>query len=326
MNDALSRRTLLRAGGGLSLAAVGLGYGTGAASAAVPTSQRFTLTTTSSNDLYRGRALRDGTVMQSFAFDQTNQRLFVAQLRQGSGADSGDLCITELSWSTWNAIGHMYLTGFGHAVSIGAQAVGSSTYLWVDAVADTSGFGQRLGRFKYTNGTTLSASSSAVTKHTPVSSANRHTCAIDPTHNRLIVRYRPTGSATHRFAAYDLTDATNGNFGSRLVDFQEPSRIDAANFQGYTAYGQYLYCLTGHSKDVTGEANTDAVLWSVNMNTGQIAEEFLTGAGSTLTFREPEGMAVYTTAGGEPRLFFGFASGEGEGERLSNVFYKNVLV
>ncbi|HSY00212.1 MAG TPA: hypothetical protein VLG91_22940, partial [Streptomyces sp.] len=101
----------------------------------------------------------------------------------------------------------MYLTGFGHAISIGAQAVGSSTYLWVDAVADTSGFGQRLGRFKYTNGTTLSASSSAVTKHTPVSSANGQTCAIDPRHDRLIVRYPPTGSATHRFAAYDLPDA-----------------------------------------------------------------------------------------------------------------------
>ncbi|WEH12377.1 hypothetical protein [Streptomyces sp. VNUA24] len=82
----------------------------------------------------------------------------------------------------------------------------------------------------------------------------------------------------------------------------------------------------GEFGGVTGEVNTDAVLWCVNMNTGQIAEEFLTGAGSTLTFREPEGMAVYTTAGGEPCLFFGFASGEREGERLSNVFYKNVLV
>jgi hypothetical protein len=326
MEEALSRRTLLRVTGGLGLAALGLGYGAGVASAAVPTSQRFQLSGVDSHDLYRDRALYNGTVMQSFAFDQSNQRLFVAQLREGSGEKSGDLCITELAWSTWTAIGHMYLTGFGHAVSIGAQAVGSSTYLWTDTLADADGYGRRLARFEYTNGATLTPGSSAVTQLTPVSVADRHTCAIDPTHNRLIVRYRPTGSATHRFAAYDLTAATNGDFGSPLVDFQEPARIDAANFQGYTAYGQYLYCLTGHSKDFTGETNTDAVLWSVNMNTGEIAEEFLTGAGSTLTFREPEGMAVYTTAGGEPRLFFGFASGETQGARLSNVFYKNVLV
>lgn len=320
MDNALSRRGLLRAGGGLGLAALGLGYGSGMASASVPTSQRFDLTKPSS-DLYRGRALYDGTVMQSFAFDQTNLRLFVAQVREGSASGSGDLCITELEWSTWNAIGHMYLTGFGHGVSIGAQAVGTSTYLWVDTDADTAGYGQRLGRFKYTNGTTLAASSAAVTKYTPVSTANRHTCAIDAVNNRLIVRYRPAPSGVHRYAAYDLTAATNGNFGSPLVDFPEPTDIDVANLQGYTAYGQYLYCLTGDA-----EAPDTTYLWSVNLNTGGVTEQFLTTAGSTLSYREPEGMAVYTTASGEPRLFFGFASGTTANQRLSNVFYKNVLV
>lgn len=320
MNHGFDRRTLLRAGGGVGLAAFGLGYGAGAASAAVPTSKRFELSSVDSHDLYRNRALHDGTVQQSFAFDQTNRRLFVAQLRQGSDSKSGDLCITELEWSTWNAIGHMYLTGFGHAVSIGAQAVGTSTYLWTDVDADTAGYGKRLARFKYVNGTTLTASSSAVTKRTPVSTAVRHTCAIDTTHDRMIVRYLPSGSSVHRYAAYDLTAATNGDFTTRLVDFVEPSAIEAANFQGYTAYGQYLYCLSGHSN------TDDATLWSVDMNTGGVTERFVTGAGSTLSFREPEGMAVYTTAAGEPRLFFGFASGDTANQRLSNVFYKNVLV
>ncbi|MPY60739.1 phage baseplate protein [Streptomyces spongiae] len=323
MNEPLSRRTLLRAGGGLGLATLGLGYGAGAVSAAVPTSKRFQLSGEESYDLYRNRELHDGTVMQSFAFDQTNQRLFTAQVRQGSAEGSGDLCITELSWSTWNEIGHMYLTGFGHGVSIGAQAVGSSTYLWADAVADGDGYGKRLGRFKYASGTTLAASSSAVTKYTPVSTADRHTCAIDPTHNRLIVRYRPAGSSTHRFTAYDLTAATNGDFSNPLIsNFLQPQVItDSKDFQGYTAYGQYLYCLTGlHDNE------DSTYLWSVDLNTGAVKEKFLTGAGSTLSYREPEGMAVYTTAGGEPRLFFGFASNTTANERLSNVFYKNVLV
>jgi hypothetical protein len=317
----MSRRGLLRAGGGLGLAALGLGYGAGAVSAAVPTSKRFQLTGQPSEDLFRHRDLHDGTVMQSFAFDQNNQRMFVAQLRAGSAAKSGDLCITELDWSTWNAVGHMYLTGFGHAVSIGAQSVGSSTYLWVDvdATTDEDGYGTRLARFKYTNGTTLTTSSSALTKHRPVSTARRHTCAIDPTHNRMIVRYLPATGDIHRFAAYNLTAATNGDFSSPLVDFIEPPRVEVANFQGYTAYGQYLYCLSGHSN------TDDATLWTVDLNTGGVVEEFLTGAGSTLEFREPEGMAVYTTTGGEPRLFFGFAS-EDPGPRKANVFYKNVLI
>lgn len=323
MEEALSRRRLLRASGGLGLAALGLGYGAGAASAAVPTSKRFQLSGEESFDLFRNRELQDGTVMQSFAFDQTNQRLFAAQVRQGSAEGSGDLCITELDWSTWNAVGHMYLTGFGHAVSIGAQAVGSSTYLWVDAVADGDGYGKRLGRFRYAGGTTLAASSSAVTKYTPVSTADRHTCAIDPTHNRLIVRYRPAGSGTHRFTAYDLTAATNGDFSSPLISnfLQPPVITDSKDFQGYTAYGQYLYCLTGVHDDASS-----TLLWSVDLNTGQVKERFLTGAGSTLDYREPEGMAVYTTAAGEPRLFFGFASNATPNQRRANVFYKNVLV
>lgn len=51
----------------------------------------------------------------------------------------------------------------------------------------------------------------------------------------------------------------------------------------------------------------------------------LTKAGSSLSFREPEGLAIYQTDAGETRLFLGFASGE-SGDRRSNMFYKNALV
>ncbi|KAK4137501.1 hypothetical protein BT67DRAFT_438761 [Trichocladium antarcticum] len=51
----------------------------------------------------------------------------------------------------------------------------------------------------------------------------------------------------------------------------------------------------------------------------------MTSAGKTLTFREPEGMAVYRTAAGQVRLFLGIGSGTA-GDRRSNLFYKNVLV
>lgn len=327
LHEPLSRRGLLRAGGGLGLAALGLGLGAGSASAAVPASKRFDLTQPS-YDLFRSKTLHDDTVQQSFAFDNVNRRLFVAQRRNGTAEAAGDLCITQLDFdgnqfdSAGNAYGHMYLTGFGHGVAFGAQAVGTSTYLWTEVEANANGYGKRLARFKFTKGATLSNTSSALTKFTPVAAATEHTCSIDPVNNRLIVRYH-LNSAKH-IAVYDLAAATNGNFASPLATFAQPD-LGTRKFQGYTAYGSYLYLLTGHSYEENGNVG-DSEITSVNMNTGAISQgPVLTNAGSTLTFREPEGLAVYQTVGGEIRLFLGFASGAA-GDRRSNLFYKNVLV
>ncbi|MGW1889085.1 phage baseplate protein [Streptomyces sp. NPDC002004] len=320
----LTRRGLLKAGGGLGLAALGLGLGAGPASATVPSSQRFDLTQPS-YDLYRSQPLHDSTVQQGFAFDNVNRRLFVAQRLDGSSDTAGDLCITQLDFDG-NYLGYMHLKGFGHGVAFGAQGVGTSTYLWTEVDANSNGYGQRLARFKFTSGTTLTNTSSALTKFTPVSTANEHTCSIDPVNNRLIVRYNVSGDGKH-IAVYDLTAATNGNFGSPLANFKQPALPTMSQtFQGYTAYGQYLYVMTGDSKDVTGEDNINSEITTINMNTGAIAQApVFTQAGSTLTFREPEGLAIYQTVGGEVRLFLGFASGV-SGDRRSNLFYKNVLV
>ncbi|MFF9819883.1 teichoic acid biosynthesis protein C [Streptomyces sp. NPDC014006] len=323
----LSRRSLLRAGSGLGLAALGLGATASPASAAVPASQRFDLTQPS-YDLYRGQSLHDVTVQQGFAFDNVNRRLFVAQRRDGTSDTAGDLCITQLDFAG-NYVGYMHLTGFGHGVAFGAQGVGSSTYLWTE-VDSSGGYGQRLARFKFTSGTTLSNTSSALTKFTPVTAATQHTCSIDPVNNRLIVRYQLTDGK--HIAVYDLAAATSGDFSSPLADFKQPTLPTlSSTFQGYTAYGQYLYVLTGDSYDVTGkDANgnwiVNSEVTSIDMNTGAIVQgPVLTKAGSTLDFREPEGLAIYQTAAGEVRLFLGFASGVA-GDRRSNLFYKNVLV
>ncbi|MFD3540407.1 teichoic acid biosynthesis protein C [Streptomyces sp. NPDC058662] len=286
----------------------------------MPTSKRFDLSRPS-YDLFRGKTLRDDTVQQSFAFDTVNRTLFVAQRRNGTAETAGDLCITQLDLSG-NQLGHMYLTGFGHGVSFGAQAVGTSTYLWTEVEANGNGYGRRLARFKFTNGTTLSNTAAALTKLTPVAAATEHTCSIDPVNNRLIVRYHLSG-AKH-FAVYDLQAAAAGNFAGPLANFAQPD-LGTRRFQGYAAYGSYLYLLTGHSYPETGDV-VDSEVTSVHMNTGTITQgPLITKAGSTLTFREPEGLAVYRTVDGEVRLFLGFTSGEA-GDRRSNLFYKNVLV
>ncbi|KAK4183833.1 putative FacC-like extracellular signaling protein [Podospora australis] len=289
----------------------------------VPNSPRFDLSKPS-YDLFRHKTLHDDTVQQSFAFDNTNRRLFVAQRRNGADSALGNLCITQLDFSG-NQLGYMHLSGFGHGVSFGAQGVGSSTYLWTEVDANSNGYGRRLARFKFASGTSLSSSSAALQKFTPVSAATEHTCSVDTVNNRLVVRYHLSGSGKH-IAVYTLSAATAGDFSSPLVNFPQPAAATLGGaFQGYTAYGRYLYLLWGDSYEATGGAVNSQVA-SVDMNSGAVTQgPVLTKAGETLSFREAEGLGIYRTAGGETRLFLGFASGVA-GDRRSNLFFKNATI
>ncbi|KAK3306110.1 uncharacterized protein B0T15DRAFT_534386 [Chaetomium strumarium] len=294
-------------------------------SAAVPNSARFDLSKPS-YDLFRSKRLHDDTVQQGFTFDNVNRRLFVSQRRNGASTTSGDLCITQLDFSG-KEVAHMYLKGFGHGVSFAAQADGSATYLWTEVDANKNGYGQRLARFKFVPGTTLTKSSSALKKYTPVAAATEHTCAIDPVHNRLVVRYHLSNGGGKHIAVYDLAAATRGDFSRPLADFKQPlPKTKGKNFQGYAAYGRYLYMLWGDSYDASPGGVLNSEVASVDMNTGKVVQgPLITRAGSTLSFREPEGLAIYKTAGGEVRLFMGFASGK-TGDRRANLFYKNATV
>ncbi len=281
---------------------------------AVPSSPRFDLTQ-ASHDLFRHKPLSLPTVMQSFTFDNANQRLFVAQLSDGDS----NLCVTQLSFSG-ERVGQMSLTGFGHGVSIGVEPVGSDSYLWteVDAV---DGWGTRLARFRFVDGAEIDHTSGSLQKHQPIAGVDRFTCAVDPVNQRLIMRYR-TIDKQFRFAVYDIADVRAGIYSRRLADIAQPAGL--GNFQGYTAYGEYLYLLDGDYYDADNPPPGNTFVNSVSLNGGPLTRE-PTNAGGSLVYREPEGMAVYRTEAGEPRLFLGFASGE-EGDRRCNIFYKNVLV
>ncbi|MEV4266497.1 hypothetical protein [Kribbella sp. NPDC049584] len=81
----MSRRRLLTGAGAL-VAAGTLGVPVATArTLSLPTSKRFKMSATT-NEFFRSQPLHDATVMQSFAFDTPNNRLFAAQLRAGSGA------------------------------------------------------------------------------------------------------------------------------------------------------------------------------------------------------------------------------------------------
>ncbi|KKZ67142.1 hypothetical protein EMCG_07164 [[Emmonsia] crescens] len=257
--------------------------------AAIPTTKRFDLAKPS-YDLFRGKNTHENRVQQSFAFDNINRRLFVAQLQDGKSDTSGDLCITQLDFSG-KYIGYMHLNGFGHGVSFGAQGVGADTYLWTEVEANGNG---------------------------------QHTAFIDQISNRLIVRYNKDGK---HIAAFDLNAATKGDFSKPLVNFKQPGldKFKSKVFQGYAVYGSYFYILTGTSYDASGGVVNSQVA-SIDMNTGKIVQgPTMTKAGVSLPFREPEGMAVYKTKAGEVRLFLGFATGK-SGDRRSSLFYKNALI
>jgi hypothetical protein len=316
-DEGITRRRLLVGAGAVS--ALGFIGSRGAEAAAAV--NRFDLASTPSALILR-KALYDETVLQSFAFDNVNGHIYVVQVKNGAGsAAAGNLCLTKLSL-TGAILGQMYLMGFGHGVQIGVEPSGSSAYLWTetDGASDgTNAWGRKLARFKFVNGQTLTTSSSALTKYAPIAGATSTTCAIDPSTNRLIMRYRLGGAP--RYGVYNLSEVKAGN-PTALFDVGQPDGLGV--FQGYTAFGQYLYLLDGTAYSASNPAPGNTYLTSVDLSTGNVVQRSFTAAWKSLDYREPEGMALQI-AGGQPRLCFGFATGAA-GARQASIIYKSMLI
>jgi hypothetical protein len=351
--SAFNRRQLIRWAGGalgvtaLGSAAVALSGGT---ASAVSSSTRFDLTD-ASDELFREIWLQETRVLQSFSFDNTNKHLYVVGLVQAgrrlpgetrtyTGTEreaNGDLCVTRLDL-TGAIIGRMYLKGFGHGVSIAAEPSGNSAYLWTETdsvqALDSStgnyiGWGSKIARFKFANGTVLTPDSSKVTKYTPVSGADRTTIAVDPVNSRLAVRYRPgsTGS-TFKYGLYDLATFKAGTY-TALATITQPTTL--GTFQGFTSLGQYLYLLDGNGYSSSNPSPGNTYVTSVDWNTGTTKERELTKAGTSLLFREPEGLAVQipdTSDTTKTRLVMGFASevSDTDTNKKASFYYKDSLV
>ncbi|MFC4493440.1 teichoic acid biosynthesis protein C [Streptomyces ovatisporus] len=318
----LSRRGLLRVGGATLLSAGAFGALTARqATAAVPTSKRFDLSRPS-YDVFRGVLLHEKHhAMQGMAFDAENRRLFISQVRDGSSGD--DLCINRLDESG-EVTGRMHIDNAGHGVSIGVEPNGSDSYVWIECDSDSnddSGRGTALARFKFVDG----AKPSGVKKF--FTGSKTITCATDPVNKRILIRRKESGKFTLRLYDFSSMDIENGTFTDELAKITQPKLGDGSvTFQGYTVLGSYLYTLDGDGH--ADPAGINSYVTSVDLNTGKVVERFLTKAGKSLVYREPEGMAITRTSGGEVRLAFGFASrtSVGDIDRYANVFHKNVLV
>ncbi|MCH1625939.1 hypothetical protein [Fredinandcohnia quinoae] len=301
----------------------------------VPKSAVFDLTD-QATELIRNKKLHNGTVLQSFAFDNKNKHIYVVQLMEGgqrlrgenkkvSGetrSSNGDLTLTKLDMKG-NKLGYMFLKGFGHGVQIGVETVGITPYLWTETDSK-AGWGTQLARFKFRNGAVLTPNSSAVEKHRLIEGANRTTVNIDPINKLLTMRYQLGGS--FRFGVYDLDDVKQGKY-TPLADVPQPPM---GIFQGFASYGGYLYLLDGSAYGNNGSVkpNGNTYITSVDLNTGKVVERKLFKGGNNLTFREPEGLAIRIPDLKHPNkahLSVGFASNSSP-KRLSNIYYVDKLV
>ncbi|TCC52612.1 teichoic acid biosynthesis protein C [Kribbella capetownensis] len=320
--DNLSRRGLL-AGAGAMLVAGAVGSPAAAHTPSLPWSRRFALDGPG-GELFRSKPLADVTVMQSIAFDNVNQRLFAGQLRSKTASNSGDLTLTRLSVGG-DVVGHMYLSGFGHAVSIGAEAVGRTTYLWTETDVDPANArGRQIARFRWQDGATLTKDSPGLRSWKPVADGAVFTPSVDQRHGQIGIRH--TLSDGFHINVYSLLAARAGNFSRPIASFKQPAMTEGIDFQGWALYGSYVYLWEGEAySGAPDPALFTSKLWCFDINSGQVVESTRILDGADLVYREAEGVGVHVDRLGRPRLCFGFASGV-TGDRRANLFYRDTLV
>jgi nitrite reductase/ring-hydroxylating ferredoxin subunit len=278
----------------------------------------------------RERPVRDVTVMQSFAFDDSNGVIYVAQVVQGGRqladesepvpgsqrAAHGDLCISRVGYDG-RLLSWMYLRRFGHGVAIGVEPVGRDSYLWLETApvlrrSDGVGYGTRVGRVRFVPEGVVTYPSAAVEEHEPVEHATEVSVSLDALNRTLLVRALVGG--THSYFLYGL-DAFRARDYRPLHSRIETGISDV--FQGHAHFFDQVYRLEGGSGGMTA-APTHVSCF--DLPTGTVVQRSATGAARTLPFREPEGLAVQ---GGPPRLHMGFADGP-VGARNISVYYKGL--
>ncbi|KOG36428.1 phage baseplate protein [Streptomyces resistomycificus] len=279
--------------------------------------ERVDLATPAVRWLWKKATLRESTVLQSFAFDEVHRHLYVLQVRRG-GVDAGNLCLNKLDYDG-DSLGHMYLHGFGHGVSMGVQHAADGT-VWIWTEADSrGGYGQGVTRFRFADGAVRTRDDVRIRKPIPGSINNQP--SVCTASGRIAVRYRTDGRP--RYRVWDLDAFTARDYADPVADIpQSGAHPDPAiPFQGYALHGDHLYQLAGTAY---GASNPRAergniYLSCLDIRTGELVQRRRTGAGHSLDFREPEGLAVRQDP--EPWLCLGLASGS-PGARRFSVFYK----
>ncbi|GAA3826802.1 hypothetical protein GCM10022403_070130 [Streptomyces coacervatus] len=271
--------------------------------------------------LWQKATLKESTVLQSFAFDEANKHLYVLQVT-ATGHAAGDLCLNQLDYNG-NRLGHMYLKGFGHGVSMGIQrdAKDGSTWIWTEADA-VNGFGQGVTRFHFANGATRTAADVKIRK--PIADSTNNQPSVCMASRRIAVRYRDKANKP-RYRIWDLDAFTARDYDNPIADIAQVGAHPDPKipFQGYALHRDTVYQLAGTAYNTTTNPfakKGNAYASSLSITTGKLLQQQRTEAGYTLAYREPEGVAVRGTA--DPKVYLGFASGEHAARRFS-IFVKD---
>ena len=278
------------------------------------------LATPSGRWLWQKPTLKEPTVLQSFAFDETDEHLYVLQVT-ATGHAAGDLCLNKLDHDG-NRLGHMYLKGFGHGVSMGIQRDPDegSPWIWTEAAAQ-NGYGQGVTRFHFADGAVRTREDVKIRYPVPDSKNNQPSVCVDS--GRIAVRYRD-GADQPRYRVWDLDAFTDHHYDGWVADQAQVGAHPDPKipFQGYALHGDVIYQLAGTAYDAQknpAAKKGNAYVSSLDITTGELLQQQRTEAGYTLTYREPEGVAV--RGGSDPKVYLGFASGD-PGARRFSIFVK----
>ena len=265
--------------------------------------------------VFTGLALRDATVMQSFAWDSTHRVWVFAQLTAGKPASAGDLTLTRVS-AAGKRLGWMHLRGFGHGLSIGAEPCGARTCVWteVHAVAepargwaDAGSYGTGIARFAWRDSATITPVSAGVERFAVNGSAPEQTPSVDAADGLIAVQYWSAGLRAFRWAVYSLAAFKRHSYPA-LARFTVPAALGGGTEQGWALASRTRIA------NWQGTAGGPAT-FSVVTTAGALASRVTSTAGAGLSFREPEGAA----RAGAGNLCTGFASGAA-GARRANVY------
>jgi hypothetical protein len=235
-----------------------------------------------------GATLHNFNVSQSMAYDPMYNVWVFAQLHQGHPAAAGDLTLTLLS-AAGADIGHMYLNGFGHGVSISVERQGTALYVWTETLAQpelahgswiAGTYGTKLARFPWTYSATLTPTTAGVVTYAGGSTVIETTPSLDAANDAIGMHYYSTSSQLWTYIIYRLSDFRSHVY-TVLAWFHEPAEVGI--FQGWVLDGSVIYRL-----DQVGTAATITTMDLV----GAVLDAGDWPVASTITPGEPEGITT----------------------------------
>jgi len=262
--------------------------------------------------------LHDGTVMQGFA--RIGDRWVFSQVTQAGRAGRrhawheahGNLTLTLVS-AAGARLGHMYLRGFGHGISISAQPAETGFWVWAEALSrpstnkagNVAGSGTAIAQFRWNPGITLTASSPHVRIYRSAAWGTHVSPCLDNAHNVMTVRYTDS-SGVIWVTRYALDAFLQRDYTSPLSQTSEPPSSHWS--QGWAVNGDSIMHYVGEPYSVTNPKPGDAQVITYGTDGGLVGVREIS-YDLWLTHREPEGIT--------PTGCVGLASGKRARRRAS---------